>query len=311
MIVTAVLARATGPSEVILGRRPRGKAAERLDDSKKLVGFGDSALGEAWARAIAAKMSPEAPPRRPSELLHRLAVDEPERLRSFCPPGHAAQCWNDRGEMFCASDELVADVNGDLSRLARKGVEVLGAYVAIVCARRLNDAAARGLSRFDLDLHAMERLALHARARAGADVHATCGKVGGFDTYGTRFAHLPRPSGSGGACSVVCEGRARSEYRLKDLGTIAFVRDADAKHLLVSMASLVGKWVRDLSMLRIVRYYREHDPELPAASGYHEPVTARFVEATKLLRKHRGIKDDCFERKRADKNAAQMQLFSS
>jgi ribonuclease HII len=95
------------------------------------------------------------------------------------------------------------------------------------------------------------------------------------------------------------------------LGSIAFVRDADAKDLLVSMASLVGKWTRDLLMMRIVRYYREADPrlDLPAASGYHEAVTARFVSATRLLRKKHGIEDDCFERKRADKNAAQIPLF--
>jgi ribonuclease HII len=78
---------------------------------------------------------------------------------------------------------------------------------------------------------------------------------------------------------------------------VAFVRDADDKHMLVSMASLVGKWVRDLLMARIVRYHREHDPELPDASGYHDPVTSRFVAATRLARKKRALPDDCFERR--------------
>jgi ribonuclease HII len=102
---------------------------------------------------------------------------------------------------------------------------------------------------------------------------------------------------SGRLHAVAVEGRARSEYSVPGLGTIAFVRDADASHLLVSMASLVGKWVRDRLMSRIVRYHREHDPELPDASGYHDPVTARFVAATRLSRRRRRHQDDCFERR--------------
>ena len=75
------------------------------------------------------------------------------------------------------------------------------------------------------------------------------------------------------------------------------MRDADDKHLLVSMASLVGKWARDLLMARVVRYHREDDADLPDASGYHDPVTARFVAATRLSRKRRALPDDCFERR--------------
>jgi hypothetical protein len=101
---------------------------------------------------------------------------------------------------------------------------------------------------------------------------------------------------SGRLHAVSAEGRARSEYVVPGLGTIAFVRDAEDRHLLVGMASLIGKWVRDLFMARIVRHHREQNPDLPDASGYHDPVTARFVEATRLVRKQRGLPDDCFER---------------
>jgi hypothetical protein len=49
-------------------------------------------------------------------------------------------------------------------------------------------------------------------------------------------------------------------------------------------------------MARIVRYHRQGAPDLPDASGYHDPVTARFVDATRLARKNRALPDDCFER---------------
>src|SRR6202012_3480391 len=117
-----------------------------------------------------------------------------------------------------------------------------------------------------------ERLALDARSRSTGDLVATCGKVGGFDKYVPAFGPL-----GGRLHAVVGEGRKRSEYAFPGLGRIAFVRDADDSHMLVGMASLVGKWVRDLLMARVVRYHRRNHPEVPDASGYHDPVTARFI----------------------------------
>ena len=141
----------------------------------------------------------------------------------------------------------------------------------------------------------MERLVIDARERYGCDVVATCGKVGGFDKYPAAFGPL-----NGRLHAVVSEGRARSEYSVPGVGRLAFVRDADDKHLLVSMASLVGKWARDLLMARVVRYHRAVHPDLPDASGYHDPVTTRFIDATRLSRKKRALPDECFERRALD-----------
>jgi ribonuclease HII len=167
---------------------------------------------------------------------------------------------------------------------------VLRARVMIVCAKRLNDAVDKGLSRFDVDLHAMERLVADAAHFANEEVTAVCGKVGGFDRYGEAFGrfalHTP-----------MIEGRARSEYRVPGVGTVAFVRDAEERHPLVAMASLVGKWVRDLMMRRIVRHHRALVPDVPDASGYHDPVTTRFIEATAIVRKREKIADACFIRR--------------
>ena len=51
LVVTAVVAVTTGEGTARAQARPRGAMRARLDDSKKLVAYGDSALGEAWARA--------------------------------------------------------------------------------------------------------------------------------------------------------------------------------------------------------------------------------------------------------------------
>ena len=57
-------------------------------------------------------------------------------------------------------------------------------------------------------------------------------------------------------------------------------------------------------MDRVVRYHREVDDSLPAASGYHDPVTTRFIQATELTRKKRGLPDACFERRALYKRTA-------
>jgi ribonuclease HII len=288
LIVTGVVARVAGQAEP---GKARGTMRARLGDSKKLVAHGDTALGEAWARAIARRMKvPE--PVSPGALVDALSADPAETLQAPCPKDHGGQCWDGADDRFLADDELVAVVEGDLVKLEARGVDVLSAACVVTCTRRLNEGVARGLTRFHMDLHAMERLALETRRRAGRDVVATCGKVGGFDRYAAAFGPL-----GGWLHAVTHEGRARSGYAIPGLGHIAFVRDADERHLLVSMASLVGKWVRDLLMARIVRYHRAVDPGLPDASGYHDPVTARFVAASRLARSRRALPDDCFERR--------------
>lgn len=291
LVVTAIVARVEGGGHKRVQTRPRGALRARLGDSKRLVAYGDSSLGEAWARAIVGRMGHQEP-EEPEALVRLLSLDDAETLRSPCPSNHIEQCWGKAGEAFAAEPTLVSKVARDLDKLAKQGITVLRAACVVTCTRRLNDGISRGLTRFHTDLHAMERLALDARARAGTDVIATCGKVGGFDHYPAAFGPM-----NGRLHAVAEEGRARSEYSVPGLGVIAFVRDAEDKNLLVGMASLVGKWVRDLLMSRIVRYHRERSPDLPDASGYHDPVTTRFIEATRLARKRGDLPNDCFQRR--------------
>jgi hypothetical protein len=295
--VTAVVADTSGDGTAKAEGRPKGALRKRLDDSKKLVAFRDNALGEAWARAIAKRMGFGAL-ETPDAVVQALSMDRGEVLRAPCPKDHAGQCWATTGEAFTCEPKLLAQVERDLEKLEAAGVDVVRATCVVTCTRRLNEGVARGLSRFHVDLHAMERLALDARERAGRDLVALCGKVGGFDKYAPAFGPL-----GGRLHAVAVEGRARSEYSVPGLGRIAFVRDADEKHMLVCMASLVGKWVRDVLMERIVRYHRANDADLPDASGYHDPVTTRFIAATRLARRRSELPDDCFERKACGREA--------
>lgn len=297
MIVTSVMAEVNAAGAALVVGRARGKIAERIGDSKKLVAFDDGALGEAWARVFARRMGQA--PSSPHELLGALLLDAEDDLRSPCPSHHVDLCWSTAGEAFIAPDALVEACEKDLLRLEAKGARFHVARVAVVCTKRLNEATARGQSRFELDLHTMERLALRAKKDAGAEIYALCGKVGGFDFYGPRFGPL-----AGWLHTVLTEGRARSDYLVPTVGRLAFVRDADDSHMIVGLASLVGKWVRDHLMRRVVRFHAAHVPDLPVASGYHDPVTARFVRDTVLVRKKLRVSEQCFERTALSRTAA-------
>lgn len=312
MIVTAVLAEVTPEGHAFVRRKPRGGLAERLGDSKALVAHGQIALGEAWARAIALRMGIAAPDE--DALIHALSADDRATLRAPCPkplassrsraaqlplfgsspdPSAAeAMCWSSPSEAFAAEDALVATVAEDLNRLETKGINVRQVRSVIVCTERLNAAVREGKSRFAVDLHAMERLVLGFSAEAREEVHAICGKVGGLGKYSDAFGPL------GGRLHVVlAESKSESRYHFPGVGEIAFVVDADASDLLVGLASLVGKYVREALMGRIARYWRARVPEAPDASGYHDPVTAAFVDVTAVARNEAAVPADCFERR--------------
>jgi ribonuclease HII len=89
--------------------------------------------------------------------------------------------------------------------------------------------------------------------------------------------------------------RGQRRYAVDCVGEIRFEVDADARHLPVALASIVGKYVREICMRRIGEFYQQRNPALKLASGYHDPVTTRFIDATEPSRRL-GIAPDCFRR---------------
>ena len=115
--------------------------------------------------------------------------------------------------------------------------------------------------------------------------------IGGIRAYASRFTSF-EPS----RVKALPGRRGQKRYALDGLGELRFEVDADARHLPVALASIVGKYVRELGMRRIGEFYRRSDPGLVLASGYHDPVTSRFIESTDSTRRRLGIVGDCFRR---------------
>ena len=297
LVVTGVLASAADDrAKERASKKARGKLAECLGDSKGLVAFGKSTLGEAWARAALSNRGSHS--EHPRALVDAISLYDTSFLRDLCPGKKSPelthleeQCWGVSGETFGATEEEMSAAVAGVKQLEKHGIVVHEVRSAILCTSRLNRIQSQGRTRLLADLGAMEELLVHFRGTAESDIEAVCGKVGGYDRYGAHFTKL-----SNYLHTPLEEKRRCASYKFHGLGTVSFVQDADASNMLVGLASLVGKWVRDLLMDRIVRYYQDAVPELPRASGYHDPVTTRFIKATSLIRKDRAMPMDCFER---------------
>lgn len=289
MLVTAVLARVSQDGERLLRRRLPKTLRQDLDDSKRLIAFGRHGLGEAWARALV----PEA--RSPAELLEALSHRPSAELKRRCPPSAFAQCWAHPPEQFTSERAVVERVAGHLERLRSRGVQVLVARSNPLCVGELNQLKESGINRFVADLHAMEQLLLSLRELAGHDIVAICGKVGGIGDYPRYFGPL-----SGRLHILLEHSRRKSSYGIPGLGEVHFLQDADAADPLVMLASLVGKYLRELLMARISHFHSSSIDGQAGVSGYHDPVTERLVRLSAKRRGELGIPDACFERSRGE-----------
>jgi hypothetical protein len=285
--VTGVLAEVSNVGRRTLRRRlPKAIRAD-LDDSKRLVSHSDFGLGEAWARAMASAAT------TPEEALNEILLEPPEVLTALCPDHVRAQCWNVERESFMADAATCRRVLRHREALLERGVRLISVRSSVICTKRLNQQRERGINRFIADLHAMENLVLLFRREAGVKLSATCGKVGGIGEYGKFFGPL-----SGHLHTALEEGHAKSSYYFPSIGQIHFLRDADAQNPLVMLASLVGKYIRELLMARIARFHVTDADVSSRPSGYHDPVSQAFVARTALARRRAELPDTCFERAR-------------
>jgi ribonuclease HII len=224
-------------------------------------------------------------------LTTALALEDAVALRQHCPSGEApAACFGDPVPLPAFGAGPTEQDRAAAVALREAGVRLCGVRVGIACAKRMNLGREAGASRFDLDLAFMVRLAASLQPAGAAPVVALCGKVGGRKSYAAALQPLSPLVG------VVAEERTRSSYQLPGFGEAHFVMDGDATEPAIGLASLVGKYVRELWMHRLNRYWMAAVPGVTPVSGYHDPVTERFVQATALARRERAVPDACFER---------------
>ncbi len=85
---------------------------------------------------------------------------------------------------------------------------------------------------------------------------------------------------------ITAETDECSRYRLHgeagDL-TLSFMTEAERKHLPVALASMIAKYVRELLMARLNRFFCSHLPELKPTAGYVQDGRRYLAEITPVI----------------------------
>jgi ribonuclease HII len=91
----------------------------------------------------------------------------------------------------------------------------------------------------------------------------------------------------GSVIQVIAESEAISRYRLDRDGarmTISFARCAEDGHLPVALASMTAKYVRELLMLRLNRFFLSRLPEVKPTAGYVEDARRYLRDIEPVVR---------------------------
>lgn len=270
-----------------------------IGDSKAVAKFGSLRTSESLALALHARSHATL---TMDGLLEGWALSPEGRpfaaLQQPCPSNSKAQCWSDSKLSLPLFGGSLDEGETMLRELEGRGFQIEGFATVICCVRRFNELRKRHQSKFTLDLRLFETL-IERELTLHRSLDFVCGMVGGIRSYTKYFSpELLKDR----LCAAVTEDRKACHYRFSGSQTfdVAFVVDADAHHLAVALASMVGKYIRELLVHRQNRFYQrlaaQAGAALVSASGYHDPVTKRFVKATKKLRLAAGIDDGCFLR---------------
>ena len=165
------------------------------------------------------------------------------------------------------------------------GVRVAGVAVEILTEPLFNQQVRRFGSKAFMDFWLF--LKVLRRRVPTPEGWAFVGKIGGTRRYGPWFRRLQE------SVEVRREHRHHAAYRWHTW-SLHFLQDADARWLPVAMASVVGKYLRELFMLALSRSLGYATP-LPYASGYHHDAHSREI-ARKL--QDLGLPEPCFRRSR-------------
>jgi len=266
------------------------KASDGLvDDSKKVMASGRTEKGRRIAAAYLGLLG--AVPKTDAEFIDIVNFRKDGPQKDDCPSCGRIMC-RAGDSAFCPDGSLPPTANLSSSMRA-SGIKFAGAGSFFCCPEEFNRSIDRFGSKMRLEFSILEMFFKKYGALPGkGGTLFICGKLGGTKRYAGYFEHLKKYKILRSA-----EGRD-SFYELDGLGRIEFVKDADALHLPVALASVFGKLVREIFMESLNDYFSGLRKGLPRVSGYNDPLTGEFIERTALLRKEQGVPLDCFLRKR-------------
>jgi len=292
------------------GSRPTDQAGQRPDtrvlicDSKQAYAAHNPAPLERAVLGFLAAM--EQRPRALGDLLEQTGAAEnepfaPLRAVEASAPWHRPAAvvlpvWASRGEVASATHHLrtgLADLGGRAEALR----------LNIAPAARLNNLIARtGNKASALFILASEILTDLARRWPGQAVHVTMDRHGGRRYYGDLLAQaFPLWQ-----VTTLEETAEASRYRIRRVGPagagtatllLTVRKEAEATSLPVALASMAAKYVRELYMRELNRYFQALVPGLRPTAGYGRDAW-RFLGEVAEACKARGVSESTILRNR-------------
>jgi hypothetical protein len=192
-------------------------------------------------------------------------------------------------------DELKVAASKLSRHLVRGGVEFAGLQCEAIDAAEFNQQFHQMKSKAAVNFCAALRLIERVRQRFGRNhPHIVIDRQGGR----THYLEPLQTAWPEARIAILHEDESLARYRL-DFGgalvTLSFRPEAESAHLPVALASMTAKYVRELMMLRLNRYFTGHMPELKPTAGYYGDGRRYVREIEQLLPRLR-IERDTFVR---------------
>jgi ribonuclease HII len=266
-----------------------GNGRITVDDSKKVKGPNDGKQHplKRLERGVLCFAHAGKCPESDQPLLEGLGVEVPPRgwygSTTPLPVSHTID------ELKIASSRL-------LRHLERGGVEFGGLMCEAIDAAEFNHQFQRMKSKAAVNFGAALRLVERVRRRYSRNhPHIVIDRQGGRTHY-LEPLQIAWPEAR---IAILSESEALARYRL-DFGhgesvTLTFLPEAESAHLPVALASMTAKYVRELMMLRLNRFFTAHLPELKPTAGYYGDGR-RYLREVEHLLPRLGIDRDTFVR---------------
>jgi hypothetical protein len=176
-----------------------------------------------------------------------------------------------------------------------QGIRLRCIRADVVLTRRFNDETrandSKGKALSDISMRLLRHVWLECAGEEHDTVLILADKHGGRNRY---HEFLPTVFGDSFIRCLI-ESMEKSRYRVAN-AEVRFETKSE-RHLPVALASMVCKYVRELSMKLFNRYWTDRQPGLKPTAGY--PLDAvRFRNDIAALQKQLGIKDEILWRER-------------
>jgi len=222
-------------------------------------------------------------PRHPQEIFNELLLTRDYTCDTplpHCNPDFNIPNWCEKSRIRKSKAETyLNEVDGEL-------IEVKS---IALCPAQLNKRL-KSYNKNHIDYLLFEELIRYFREKYKEEIVFLCGAIGTTKDYSLYFRHLKAlPYKS-------LRGEEEVAYFFPSLGELRFIKNGDNKYFPIKLASLFGKYIRELFVEQMNRFFRSNLPSLPYCSGYRDEKTKEFIKNSEEIRAKLKIPQTCFRR---------------